>query len=59
LMLRAAKDYPGYGFEKHCGYGTPQHREALARLGVTDIHRKSYRPIRDLLADGTATHCRG
>lgn len=56
LMLRAARTYPGYGFEKHCGYGTRRHREALARLGVTDIHRKSYRPIRDLLINGSATH---
>ena len=60
LMNRAAKRYPGYGFEKHCGYGTPQHREALIRLGVTAIHRKSYRPIRDLLStDGTPADCGG
>jgi ribonuclease HII len=53
LMDLAAKSYPGYGFERHRGYDTPQHREALARLGVTPIHRKSYRTIRDLLsADG-------
>lgn len=54
LMNRAAKLYPGYGFERHCGYGTPEHRLALAKLGVTEIHRKSYAPIRDLLTNGAS-----
>lgn len=37
--------FPGYGFAQHKGYGTRQHREALDRLGVCDIHRTSFRPI--------------
>ena len=41
-MLRMAKQYPGYGFEKHKGYGTKAHYEAIAELGICDIHRKSF-----------------
>jgi ribonuclease HII len=55
-MRRASEIYPGYGFEKHHGYGTKQHREALASLGVVDIHRKSYQPIRDLINNGISAH---
>ncbi|MEA3225667.1 MAG: ribonuclease HII [Planctomycetota bacterium] len=40
--------YPGYGFAAHKGYGTKVHREALARLGPCEEHRKSYAPIRRL-----------
>lgn len=58
LMRRASEVYPGYGFEQHNGYGTKQHREALASLGVVDIHRKSFRPIRRLIPDGASTHRR-
>ncbi|MCH9809282.1 MAG: ribonuclease HII [Alphaproteobacteria bacterium] len=45
IMVEMAEAYPGYGFERHKGYGTPQHKEALERLGVTDIHRRSFRPV--------------
>lgn len=38
--------YPGYGFAKHKGYGTPQHLEALTRLGPTPVHRQSFAPVR-------------
>lgn len=34
--------HPGYGFERNCGYGTPEHRQALARLGPCRVHRLSY-----------------
>jgi ribonuclease HII len=37
--------YPGYGFTGSSGYGTKQHHEALKRLGLCPIHRKSYRPV--------------
>jgi len=37
--------YPGYGFAQHVGYGTPAHRDALARLGPCPIHRLSFRGI--------------
>ncbi len=48
-MKQLSKVYPGYGFEKHKGYGTKIHMEALSRLGVTPIHRKSFAPVRALL----------
>lgn len=46
LMYKLAKDYPKYGFENHVGYGTAQHVQALKVYGVTNIHRKSYKPVR-------------
>ena len=49
LMDRYAEEYPGYGFENHKGYGTKEHLEALKRLGVTSIHRRSFAPVRDIL----------
>ena len=49
LMARLAADYPGYGWERNAGYGTAEHREALARLGPCAQHRRSFRPIRELL----------
>lgn len=48
-MIKLATEFPGYGFEKHKGYGVPQHRTALEKLGPCDIHRKSYAPIARLL----------
>lgn len=47
LMVALAKQFPGYSFEKHKGYGTKVHQEALKRHGVLEIHRKSYRPVAD------------
>lgn len=51
LMVRYGERYPGYGFESHVGYGTREHKEALLRLGVCPIHRKSYRPIAAMLGE--------
>jgi ribonuclease HII len=48
-MANLGEQYAGYGFAQHVGYGTATHRAALQRLGVSDIHRKSYKPIRLLL----------
>jgi len=42
LMVQMAEKYPGYGFEKHKGYGTKAHYEALAERGLCDIHRKTF-----------------
>lgn len=41
--------YPGYGFAQHKGYPTKSHLEALARLGVTPVHRRSFAPVKRLL----------
>ena len=49
LMAEHAIAYPQYGFERHAGYGTPCHQEALATHGVTPLHRRSFAPIRLLL----------
>jgi len=49
IMDEYAKKYPEYGFEKHMGYGTKQHLEAISRYGICDIHRRSYAPIREAL----------
>ena len=49
LMARLAADYPGYGWERNAGYGTAAHQAALARLGPCVHHRRSFRPIRELL----------
>lgn len=48
-MADLAEKYPGYGFEKHVGYGTATHKSALLDLGPCPEHRKSFRPIADLL----------
>lgn len=45
LMVGLARSFPDYGFEKHKGYGTKFHQEALKNHGCLKIHRKSYRPI--------------
>ncbi len=42
MIARAAARFPAYGLEKHAGYGTAAHREAITRLGRTAFHRKSF-----------------
>jgi ribonuclease HII len=49
LMQRLAQKYPGYGWERNAGYGTKQHREALATLGITLWHRRSYAPVQEVM----------
>lgn len=51
LMVRYSTVYPGYGFENHKGYGTAEHQEAIARLGLCPLHRRGYAPIRAFLAE--------
>ena len=46
--------YPGYGLAGHKGYPTAAHLDALKRLGVTAIHRRSYAPVQALLAEAAA-----
>ena len=47
VMLDAV--YPGYGLAQHKGYPTKAHIEALSRLGITEIHRRSFTPVKRLL----------
>ena len=46
FMVEAAEQFPGYGFERHMGYGTAAHLEALDRLGPCALHRRSFEPVR-------------
>ena len=48
-MTNLAATYPGYGFEKHMGYGTALHRTALENLGICPEHRQSFRPIQEIM----------
>lgn len=50
MMIDFDARFPGYGFGQHKGYGTPQHRAALADLGPCAIHRLSFAPLRALTA---------
>jgi ribonuclease HII len=45
LMRELDEHYPGYGFASHKGYSTPEHLEALRRLGPCALHRMSFRPV--------------
>ena len=47
IMTALARELPGYGFERHKGYGTPEHRRALALLGPSPQHRRSFTPVRE------------
>ncbi len=51
LMTRLAPRYPGYGWDTNAGYGTPDHREAIAELGLTPHHRRSFEPNLQLSLD--------
>lgn len=44
------KEFPGYGFAAHKGYGTAKHQQALLELGVTPWHRKTFAPVAKILA---------
>jgi ribonuclease HII len=45
LMTRLGLAHPGYGFERHMGYSVPEHTRALASLGPTEHHRRSFAPV--------------
>ncbi len=49
LMVELGQQFPGYGWEKNAGYPSPQHREALQKLGVTPHHRRSFKPVHNIL----------
>ncbi len=52
-MANLEQDYPGYGFARHVGYGTAAHQQALMTLGPCPEHRRSFRPIKELLSRGS------
>ena len=45
LMKQVARDYPQYGFDKHAGYGTAFHRQAMEIHGLTVYHRRSFKGV--------------
>lgn len=49
IMLEAHQKYPQYGFDKHKGYGTKLHLDALKKFGPSEIHRRSFVPVKKLL----------
>ena len=50
-MMKADEEYPEYGFASHKGYGTAEHLEALQKYGPCPLHRRSFRPVKELLPD--------
>jgi ribonuclease HII len=54
-MIRLGLLYPGYGFESHKGYSVPAHFNALARLGPTIHHRRSFAPVAAAYGDPVTT----
>jgi len=52
MMCELDKVHPGYGFARHKGYSTPEHFEALDKLGPCAIHRKSFAPVHAKYAIG-------
>ena len=53
-MLEMDRRYPGYGFARHKGYGTREHRLALLKIGPTPIHRRSFAPVRSAVSRSQA-----
>ena len=49
IMVDLAQQHPGYGWEANAGYPTKQHLEALQNLGVTPWHRRSFKPVHNIL----------
>jgi ribonuclease HII len=51
MMVGYDRCYPGYGFAGHKGYGSASHREAIARLGPSPLHRRTFAGVREHLGD--------
>ncbi|AUH33625.1 ribonuclease HII [Paracoccus tegillarcae] len=49
IMEDLAQQYPGYGWEANAGYPTPAHKKALLDIGVTPHHRRSFKPVHNIL----------
>ncbi|KAB2884811.1 MAG: ribonuclease HII [Albidovulum sp.] len=52
LMVDLAQQHPGYGWDRNAGYPTKDHLLALQNLGVTPHHRRSFRPVHNILCQG-------
>ena len=56
VMWDLAQHYPGYGWETNAGYPSKSHRTALENLGVTPHHRRSFRPVHNILYQGKSVN---
>jgi ribonuclease HII len=57
MMRELAREFPDYAWEKNKGYAVGAHREAIARLGVTPHHRRSFATVQDALGSDTEILC--
>ena len=53
LMIELDKIYPGYGLAQHKGYGTKKHLSCLGKLGPSPIHRRSFKPVKEVIESFT------
>ena len=53
FMIKLAKNYPGYSWDKNFGYGTSYHLNSLKKFGITKHHRKKFKPIHNMLSVST------
>jgi ribonuclease HII len=51
IMYQYHRTYPSYNFKSHKGYGTKEHIEAIKKLGITKIHRRTFAPIKEFIDD--------
>ncbi len=49
IMVDLAQQFPGYGWDKNAGYPTAVHKKALLEMGVTPYHRRSFKPVHNIL----------
>lgn len=57
IMVDLAQQHPGYGWEANAGYPTKAHLMALQNLGVTPWHRRSFKPVHNILYQGNSVTC--
>ena len=55
LMAQIGREHPEYGFGQHAGYGTKAHIEAIGKYGVLPCHRRSFEPVKSIIAKSTKT----
>jgi ribonuclease HII len=57
IMVDLAQHYPGYGWDRNAGYPTSEHLDALRTLGVTPAHRRSFKPVHNMLYQENSISC--
>ena len=57
IMVDLAQQHPGYGWDHNAGYPTREHRAALLNLGVSAAHRRSFRPVHNMLYQDVSITC--